>query len=110
MGARSRVEHSIPEYLGSGADEPVLWMKQTIGHACGLIAEEDEGVYRSWDPGEHFWGSGEDIMECEARGYSEVVINGQKTFIPLGKSIQFCTSTTPSYQCNREQSRGLLHW
>ncbi|KAJ6190088.1 Peptidase C12 ubiquitin carboxyl-terminal hydrolase 1 [Penicillium mononematosum] len=38
LAARSRVEHSIPEYLGSGADEPVLWMKQTIGHACGLMA------------------------------------------------------------------------
>ncbi|KAJ5159238.1 uncharacterized protein N7500_008889 [Penicillium coprophilum] len=38
LAARSSVEHSIPEYLGSGADEPVLWMKQTIGHACGLMA------------------------------------------------------------------------
>ncbi|KGO67510.1 Peptidase C12, ubiquitin carboxyl-terminal hydrolase 1 [Penicillium italicum] len=38
LAARSHVEHSIPEYLGSGADEPVLWMKQTIGHACGLMA------------------------------------------------------------------------
>ncbi|KAJ5827793.1 hypothetical protein N7447_004556 [Penicillium robsamsonii] len=38
LAARSGVEHSIPEYLGSGADEPVLWMKQTIGHACGLMA------------------------------------------------------------------------
>ncbi|OQE84120.1 hypothetical protein PENNAL_c0029G05803 [Penicillium nalgiovense] len=38
LAARSRVEHSIPEYLGSGTDEPVLWMKQTIGHACGLMA------------------------------------------------------------------------
>ncbi|CAI7664134.1 unnamed protein product [Penicillium glandicola] len=38
LAARSGIEHSIPEYLGSGADEPVLWMKQTIGHACGLMA------------------------------------------------------------------------
>ncbi|KXG51680.1 Peptidase C12, ubiquitin carboxyl-terminal hydrolase 1 [Penicillium griseofulvum] len=38
LAVRSGVEHSIPEYLGSGADEPVLWMKQTIGHACGLMA------------------------------------------------------------------------
>ncbi|KAJ5359860.1 hypothetical protein N7517_009051 [Penicillium concentricum] len=38
LAARSGVEHSIPEYLGSGVDEPVLWMKQTIGHACGLMA------------------------------------------------------------------------
>ncbi|KAJ5951469.1 uncharacterized protein N7479_009882 [Penicillium vulpinum] len=38
LAARSSVEHSIPEYVGSGADEPVLWMKQTIGHACGLMA------------------------------------------------------------------------
>ncbi|KAF9240135.1 hypothetical protein DTO013E5_8297 [Penicillium roqueforti] len=38
LAVRSHVEHSIPEYLGSGVDEPVLWMKQTIGHACGLMA------------------------------------------------------------------------
>ncbi|KAM0439570.1 hypothetical protein ACHAPT_000662 [Fusarium lateritium] len=25
-------------YDGSGPDEPVTWFKQTIGHACGLIA------------------------------------------------------------------------
>ncbi|KAF4988116.1 hypothetical protein FDECE_15185 [Fusarium decemcellulare] len=25
-------------YDGSGPDEPVIWYKQTIGHACGLIA------------------------------------------------------------------------
>ncbi|SCO86680.1 probable ubiquitin thiolesterase L3 [Fusarium oxysporum] len=25
-------------YDGSGPDEPVVWYKQTIGHACGLIA------------------------------------------------------------------------
>ncbi|CBF87294.1 uncharacterized protein ANIA_11218 [Aspergillus nidulans FGSC A4] len=24
-------------YTGSGTDEPVIWYKQTIGHACGLI-------------------------------------------------------------------------
>src|SRR6266536_2564661 len=26
-----------PEYSGSGPDEPVVWFKQTIGHACGSI-------------------------------------------------------------------------
>ncbi|KAL3473005.1 putative ubiquitin carboxyl-terminal hydrolase isozyme L3 [Aspergillus californicus] len=36
--ARSAVNQTIPEYEGSGATEPVLWIKQTIGHACGLMA------------------------------------------------------------------------
>ena len=27
----------MSEYAGSGAQEPVLWFKQTIGNACGLI-------------------------------------------------------------------------
>ncbi|KAL5339803.1 putative ubiquitin carboxyl-terminal hydrolase isozyme L3 [Aspergillus crustosus] len=36
--ARSAVHPTIPEYNGSGPDEPVIWMKQTIGHACGLMA------------------------------------------------------------------------
>lgn len=36
--ARSAVEPTIPEYQGCGPHEPVLWMKQTIGHACGLMA------------------------------------------------------------------------
>ncbi|KAL8745484.1 MAG: hypothetical protein Q9184_007868 [Pyrenodesmia sp. 2 TL-2023] len=26
-----------PYYTGSGPDEPVIWFKQTIGHACGSI-------------------------------------------------------------------------
>jgi len=28
---------NMPEYDGSGENEPVVWFKQTIGHACGLI-------------------------------------------------------------------------
>lgn len=28
----------LPEYDGVGDTEPVVWFKQTIGHACGLIA------------------------------------------------------------------------
>ncbi|KAJ5602187.1 hypothetical protein N7510_011721 [Penicillium lagena] len=36
--ARTTVEPTIPEYHGHGPQEPVLWMKQTIGHACGLMA------------------------------------------------------------------------
>ncbi|KAF4968942.1 hypothetical protein FSARC_3706 [Fusarium sarcochroum] len=39
----ARVRQSDPgsadlTYDGSGPDEPVVWYKQTIGHACGLIA------------------------------------------------------------------------
>lgn len=26
-----------PEYKGKGAEEPVIWYKQTIRNACGLI-------------------------------------------------------------------------
>ena len=37
FATREAVIPTIPEYQGSG-DEPVLWMKQTIGHACGLMA------------------------------------------------------------------------
>lgn len=36
--ARSDIEPTIPQYQSSGPDEPVVWMKQTIGHACGLMA------------------------------------------------------------------------
>lgn len=36
--ARSAIEPTIPEYEGFGPNEPVLWMRQTIGHACGLMA------------------------------------------------------------------------
>ncbi|KAJ6035801.1 Ubiquitin carboxyl-terminal hydrolase [Penicillium herquei] len=35
---RSSIEPTIPEYQGSGTSEPVIWIKQTIGHACGLMA------------------------------------------------------------------------
>lgn len=30
-------ESSMKEYEGTDPDEPVLWFRQTIGHACGLI-------------------------------------------------------------------------
>lgn len=36
--ARSAIEPTIPEYGGSGPDEPIIWVKQTIGHACGMMA------------------------------------------------------------------------
>lgn len=36
--ARSTVEPTVAEYRGSGPGEPVVWMRQTIGHACGLMA------------------------------------------------------------------------
>ncbi|KAJ5587962.1 uncharacterized protein N7459_003727 [Penicillium hispanicum] len=36
--ARAAVEPTIAEYQGSGPDEPIVWMRQTIGHACGLMA------------------------------------------------------------------------
>ncbi|CEJ61710.1 hypothetical protein PMG11_10233 [Penicillium brasilianum] len=36
--ARSTIEPTITEYHSSGPHEPVLWMRQTIGHACGLMA------------------------------------------------------------------------
>lgn len=34
---RAEEDSSKPEYEGSGPDEPVIWYKQTIGNACGLI-------------------------------------------------------------------------
>ena len=34
---RESDDGSVPEYDGSGDMEPVIWFKQTIGHACGLI-------------------------------------------------------------------------
>ena len=30
-------DESRPDYSGSGAEEPVIWFKQTIRNACGLI-------------------------------------------------------------------------
>ncbi|WPH04389.1 ubiquitin carboxyl-terminal hydrolase-like protein isozyme L3 [Acrodontium crateriforme] len=34
---RHEEDSSKPEYEGSGEGEPVVWYKQTIGNACGLI-------------------------------------------------------------------------
>lgn len=35
----SRIDEDSPkpEYAGKGPEEPVIWFKQTIGHACGSI-------------------------------------------------------------------------
>ncbi|KKY25889.1 putative ubiquitin carboxyl-terminal hydrolase isozyme l3 [Phaeomoniella chlamydospora] len=34
---RQSEDSALPEYSGSGASEPVIWFKQTIRNACGLI-------------------------------------------------------------------------
>lgn len=34
---RTEEDGSLPEYSGSGVEEEVIWFKQTIGNACGLI-------------------------------------------------------------------------
>ena len=35
--ARIAEDRSLPDYSGSGADEEVLWFRQTIGNACGMM-------------------------------------------------------------------------
>ncbi|KAH8705856.1 ubiquitin C-terminal hydrolase [Talaromyces proteolyticus] len=35
---RDEVEEQMKAYQGFGSEEPVMWFKQTIGHACGLMA------------------------------------------------------------------------
>ncbi|KAL8790388.1 MAG: hypothetical protein Q9195_006406 [Heterodermia aff. obscurata] len=35
--ARTAEDSSLPDYSGSGADEEVLWFRQTIGNACGMM-------------------------------------------------------------------------
>ena len=35
--ARVSEDESLPDYEGSGPDEEVLWFKQTIGNACGMM-------------------------------------------------------------------------
>lgn len=34
---RTQEDSSRPDYSGSGSEEPVVWFKQTIRNACGLI-------------------------------------------------------------------------
>ena len=34
---RAEEDSTLPAYAGSGSDEEVLWFKQTIGNACGLM-------------------------------------------------------------------------
>lgn len=35
--ARTAEDSSLPDYSGSGPDEEVLWFRQTIGNACGMM-------------------------------------------------------------------------
>ncbi|KAI9038835.1 putative ubiquitin carboxyl-terminal hydrolase isozyme L3 [Aspergillus affinis] len=35
---RSHLKSTLPTYTGHGPSEPVIWIKQTIGNACGLMA------------------------------------------------------------------------
>ena len=35
--ARHEEDDSLSDYSGTGPDEEVLWFKQTIGNACGLM-------------------------------------------------------------------------
>lgn len=34
---RAKEDGPLPDYSGSGSGEEVIWFKQTIGNACGLI-------------------------------------------------------------------------
>ena len=34
---REEEDSTLPAYTASGSDEEVLWFKQTIGNACGLM-------------------------------------------------------------------------
>lgn len=34
---RSDEDSTLPDYTGIGSEEEVLWFKQTIGNACGLM-------------------------------------------------------------------------
>ena len=38
MRVRNETKEPGGEYQGSGPEEPVMWFRQTIGNACGLIA------------------------------------------------------------------------
>ena len=35
--AREKEDSSLPDYAGTGPEEEVLWFRQTIGNACGLM-------------------------------------------------------------------------
>lgn len=35
--SRQDEDNSLVDYTGTGSDEEVLWFKQTIGNACGLM-------------------------------------------------------------------------
>ena len=35
--AREEEDSSLPDYAGTGPEEEVLWFRQTIGNACGLM-------------------------------------------------------------------------
>ena len=35
--AREAEDSSLPAYSGAGPDEEVLWFRQTIGNACGMM-------------------------------------------------------------------------
>lgn len=35
--ARLAEDVTLPEYTGKGPDEPVMWFKQTIRNACGMM-------------------------------------------------------------------------
>ncbi len=34
---RAAEDSSLPDYSGSGPNEEVLWFRQTIGNACGMV-------------------------------------------------------------------------
>ena len=35
--AREKEDSSLPDYAGTGPEEEVLWFRQTIGNACGVM-------------------------------------------------------------------------
>lgn len=90
--ARLAEDESKEVYTGSGPNEPVIWYKQTIGNACGLI-----GLLHAVSNGDSRSQIGKSANSSQTLKYFINALNrGQ---LQAGKSSGVCHTTRSSRAC-----------
>ena len=96
---RESDDGSMPEYDGSGDMEPVIWFKQTIGNACGLIGllhAVTNGAREYIQSGSDLEKILQDAIPLKPLARAEVLYNSQALESAHSSAAQMGDTTAPA--------------
>jgi len=96
---RKRDDGSTLEYDGSGDMEPVIWFKQTIGHACGLIGllhAVSNGARKYIQPGSDLEKILKETIPLKPLDRAELLYNSQALESAHSSAAQLGDTTAPA--------------